>query len=462
MVKLVRFSRETIDCEKNIIKLAVPVFLGFVSSTVYQIVDTFWLARYSYVAAAAAATAAFAENVLYALVLVITMGITVLISNRIGKKNYGEVKLYIVSGWILCFALVLLVSIPGFFLRKEVAGLLVNENSRQIIENLQIILSIIFPGVIVLYSQCMVDSIFHGNNNTKTPMVSAFIANFVNLILDPIFIFGLLGMPKMGVAGAFVATLTGRIVGLCWSVVKLRKLLLIPEMKSIKVKWEFRKSSMEILKIGVPLSLEFLFRMISSVLLLRIISIYGDIQIAAYGIGTKVIVIVTSVFFGIRQASSILLARRSGEGFVRETKLIGKSSAFIAMSVACVSATVLLAGGHNVAWLFTGNVEVVRSCIIVLNYLSIYLISFSVSVSMGGSFIGSGNGRLLLIVTFASVIATVSFCYILSAVLKNVAGVWLGMIFASILQTTLVITFFYKIILPKTLNQESKNISLIS
>lgn len=450
MIRLLRFDKKSIGFQKKIINLAYPVFMGFIWSTVYQIVDTLWLARYNYIAAAASATAAFAENVIYALALFVTLGVSVLVSNRIGKKSYGEVKSYIIYGWLLCFILMLVVTTNGLIFRNEICRLLVSENSSQIVGSLKVILSIIFPGSIVLYSQLMVDSVFQGYNNTKIPMKSALIANVVNLCLDPILIFGLLGMPRMGVAGAFIATLIGRFCGLSWSCYKLAKLPLLDELRLVKPQWKFIKTAKEIFKVGIPLALEFMVRMVSGVLLLRIISVYGDIQIAAYGIGTRVIIIITSAFFGIRQASSILLARRCGEGFSEETKDIGENSAYISVIVAVFSAAILLAGGKNIAWLFTRNVDVVQACILILSYLSIYLIPFSFSVSLGGSFIGSENGRILLIITTFSVVILVSSSYFLSAGLNNVAGVWLGQILGATAQAVILAVAFYRIILPKT------------
>ncbi|MHB8065539.1 MAG: MATE family efflux transporter [Ruminiclostridium sp.] len=460
MFKLIRFDEKSKGYQKNIINMAFPVFMGYIWSTVYQIVDTVWLARYSYEAAAAAATAAFVENVMYALVLFVTLGITVLISNRIGKKNYGEVKSYIIYGWVLCLILTLVVATTGFIFRNEICGLLLSENSSKIIDSLKIILSIIFPGSIILYTQCMIDSIFHGCNDTKTPMKSALIANIINMCIDPILIFGLLGAPKMGVAGAFVATLIGRVCGLGWSAYKLLKLPLLNELRQIKPEWKFIKTAMEILKVGIPLALEFLVRMVSSVLLLRIISIYGDIQIAAYGICTKIIIIITSAFFGIRQASSIFLSRRCGEGCEEETKDIGVNSTFIAVAVAVFSAFVLLVGGKNIAWMFTDNVNVVQACILVLNYLSFYLIPFAFNVSLGGSFIGSENGRLLLVITSISIVISLSLCYVISSILDDVSGVWLGQIIAATLQAIMLFFSFYKFVLPKTYKPVEADISL--
>jgi Na+-driven multidrug efflux pump len=113
------------------------------------------------------------------------------------------------------------IAIGGFLAREQVAGLFTSGGDifRLTVE----FFAISFPGMAVFFAQNVIDGIFKGTGDTRTPMRMAILANALILVLDPLLIYGLAGLPRMGVAGAALAMLIGRAVALATALVLLRR-----------------------------------------------------------------------------------------------------------------------------------------------------------------------------------------------------------------------------------------------
>lgn len=429
--------------KKPLLKLAFPVYFELLSSVISGIIDTVWVARLGKVAVAAVTTATFLENAMLGFILFISLGVTVLLSNRIGQKKYDEVKVIIKAGWVLSFFVIVLAAIPGFIFREKIAALLVSSKSYEIIGSLTSYLTVLFPGLLILFSQSMVDSILKGNKDTKTPMKSAIIANLIILVLDPILIFGLFGFPRMGVFGAALATLIGRAIALSWSVTMLFKSSLLKKVANTSSPMKLMTASGNILKIGVPLASDFCIRMLGGVFLIKIISQFGEIQLASYGICVKIVLFCTMAFYSIRQASSIITAGRIGEGYSKELKVIANNALYIGLIVMGGFIAVFIIGNKILISLFTDNVNVINASKTLLYYLAVYLVPLGLSVVISGSLIGSGNGRLLLISTVCGISIQLILAYYLSNFLGRATGIWLAMIIAAVIQAAILLSTFY-------------------
>lgn len=432
----------------SVLLLAIPVYFELISAVISGIVDSYWLTTYNKNAVGAVATATFLENLLVGIALVVTLGTTVIVARKIGEKDYKGVKCAFVSGFITTIILTLIIIIMGLWMRESIASSLISSQSSELLIYIKDYIIVLFPGLLILNTQALVDSIFKGNKDTKTPMKAAIITNIVNLILDPILIFGLFGMPKMGIMGAALATLIGRSVALSWTLIKLLKSKIIKLIFSSETQLEIFRHSKKIIKTGLPLASDFLIRTLGGVLLIRIISRFGQDQVSAYGICTKVLLFCTMFFYAIRQASCILVSRARGEGKIERSKIIAKHSISYGLIVATVVAVFIFIFGKNITYIFTRDTILVEACTHLFIFLGIYLVPLSIIISLSGTFIGMEKGSVIFLITIIGVFIQNTSAYILSEYFNNIMWVWISMILSTTVQVCVGLFVYKKKVIP--------------
>ena len=455
----VQSERQEVKSYKfQIFKLSYAVYLELISTVASGIIDMIWVARLGGIAVAAVAVATSFENVLMGIMFAVSVGTTILISNRLGTGDLNAVKSYIRAGFISCLILGLFVASLSFIFRDKIADLLIGEKSHDIKQYVSNFFLVMFPGMLILYAQMMVDAIFKGHKNTKMPMKTAILANIIIIILDPILIFGWLYAPQLGILGAALATVLGRLIALLWSSYKLFNHLGIDSIAQLVPSIPVTTGIKNIIFLGFPLSLDFITRMLGTVVLINVVSHFGESYIAAFGIAVKIIVFVTMAYYAIRQASSILLSRRIGEGFPEDSKIITRDACYLGLFITIIAAIILIINpSHLIAW-FIDDAAVISSAATLLLYLTIYLFPLSFCVGSSGVFVGSGYGTVLTLITCCGIGLQTIFAVTLPYYYRDVVYVWYAMIFGAILQTILIAYYLWGKIIPRISAQTTRTI----
>ncbi|MGW6912698.1 MATE family efflux transporter [Kitasatospora sp. NPDC054939] len=423
---------------RSLLGLGVPVYFELLSGVVAGIVDTVWVARLGDAAVGAVAIASTLENVLLGVILMANIGVTVLLADTLGGGRRAELPVVIRAVGVLWLVITPLVAIGGFLAREPIARLLVGgqgEVFRLTVE----FFAISFPGIAVFFAQNVVDGIFKGTGDTRTPMRMAILANALILVLDPLFVFGVGPLPRMGVQGAALGMLLGRAIALAVALVLLRRLRhrLRPDpvapdtpadgAPALRLPAALRR----LLGVGLPASGDFVVRMGVSMALVGIVARSGEEPLAAYGIGIKVILFVTMAFYAFRQAGSILTARTRGAG-ENADRVIGRQSALLAMALGAGVGLVLALGGRVLMGFFADSPGVVDEGAVLMWYLLPYLVLLAGVVGLGGVFMGGGRSRSMLWVTVLGSCVQLPLAYGLSALpALGVQGVWWSMIIGS-------------------------------
>ncbi|SLM62742.1 MULTISPECIES: MATE family efflux transporter [Dickeya] len=451
-------SQEINSYKGAIFKLSYAVYLELISTVASGIIDMIWVARLGGIAVAAVAVATSFENVLMGIMFAVSVGTTILISNRLGTDDLKAVKSYIRSGFICALVFGLSVALISFVFRDQITDVLIGEKSQEIKASVSQFFMIMFPGMIVLYAQMMVDAIFKGHKNTKMPMKTAILANAVIIILDPILIFGWFGAPALGVLGAALATVLGRLVALSWSSYKLINYQDVRNLTHVNPTIPTITGIKNIVFLGFPLSLDFITRMLGTMVLINVVSHFGESYVAAFGIAIKIIIFVTMAYYAIRQASSILLSRRIGEGFPEDSKIITRDACYLGLLITLIAAIILIINpSHLISW-FIDDAAVISSAATLLLYLTVYLFPLSFCVGSSGVFVGSGYGTLLTLVTCCGIGLQTLIAITLPYYYHDVVYVWYAMIFGAILQTVLIAYFLWMKIIPQISAQTTRTI----
>ncbi|NOR45395.1 MAG: MATE family efflux transporter [Candidatus Delongbacteria bacterium] len=304
--------KQEISIVKRIIKLSLPVMMGEIMFSILSFVDRFYIAKLGINEAAGSSLSSTIVWVLIALSTLITGGTIALVSRMVGEKNEKGVTKSAEQSMLLALFLGLFLGGITYLFSADIIGFF---NAEPVVERLGIeYFSILLLGYPLIMIGSTSGVIFQSSGNTKTPMLIFTGMSIMNIILDPMLIFGfdLFSIPAMGVRGAALATVISELVACTWIAVLLyrdKKLKLnflstfIPDFVMIK----------RILKIGMWSGMNSLSRPLSAIFLQKIITFHGTYFVAAFSFGIQWISIVFIFMQGMRVAISTLVGQFLGQ-----------------------------------------------------------------------------------------------------------------------------------------------------
>ena len=337
-------------------QLAIPASMGMFFNTMYNVVDTFYAGLIS-TQAISALTLSF---MIFFLIIGFGYGfssaITALLGNAIGKKRYKLASIYAHKGLIFVPLIGLGLSIIGYFYAPNLFILLgAKEEYLQL--SLDYINPILFGAVFFMFNFSL-NSILVATGDTKTYRNSLIFGFFANLILNPIFMYGFLFIPAMGIKGIAFATVLIQIINMFYLFYKVLQTKLIHFEKleyfvpNIRIYKQF-------LAQGIPSSLNMLTMAIGSLILTYFVSHYGVNAIAGYGIGYRVEQLMLLPALGLSTAVLALVSNNYGAkkyDRVIETMKVSLKYGFIISTVGIIILTLL---GRIIISLFDSNPIVV-------------------------------------------------------------------------------------------------------
>lgn len=338
-------------------QLAIPASVGMFFNTMYNVVDTFYAGLIS-TQAISALTLSF---MIFFLIIGFGYGfssaITALLGNALGKKRYILASIYAHKGLIFVPLIGLGLSIIGYFFAPNLFMLL---GARE--EYLQLSLDYINPilfGAIFFMFNFSLNSILVATGDTKTYRNSLIFGFFANLILNPLFMYGFLFIPAMGIKGIAFATVLIQIINMFYLLYKVLQTKLIHFEKleyfipNIRVYKQF-------LIQGIPSSLNMLTMAIGSLILTYFVSHYGVFAVAGYGIGYRVEQLMLLPALGLSTAVLALVSNNFGAkryDRVIETMRVSLKYGFIISTVGIITLTLL---GRFIISFFDSNPIVVN------------------------------------------------------------------------------------------------------
>lgn len=338
-------------------QLAIPASVGMFFNTMYNVVDTFYAGLIS-TQAISALTLSF---MIFFLIIGFGYGfssaITALLGNALGKKRYILASIYAHKGLIFVPLIGLGLSIIGYFFAPNLFMLLgASEEYLQL--SLDYINPILFGAIFFMFNFSL-NSILVATGDTKTYRNSLIFGFFANLILNPLFMYGFLFIPAMGIKGIAFATVLIQIINMFYLLYKVLQTKLIHFEKleyfipNIRVYKQF-------LIQGIPSSLNMLTMAIGSLILTYFVSHYGVFAVAGYGIGYRVEQLMLLPALGLSTAVLALVSNNFGAkryDRVIETMRVSLKYGFIISTVGIITLTLL---GRFIISFFDSNPIVVN------------------------------------------------------------------------------------------------------
>ncbi len=269
------------DIDKTLFKLALPMIIGLLFHTAFNIVDTIFVGRLGPENLAAMTFSFPVAFIIIALAGGIGVGVNSLISRYLGAGKNKEADNAAEHGFLLAFIVYAFIVVFNFFFAESLFRFLGAEG--EMLNLLLQYISVIFYGSIFMLIPMIGNNILRAEGNSKLPMVVMAISAVVNIVLDPIFIFGFAFIPAMGIKGAAIATIISRFVGTIIVIEHLvvnKKSDIKLDLRDFKYKWSIIKN---IFVVGIPASLTQMIISLGMFAFNSLIIVMGQDVLAAFG-----------------------------------------------------------------------------------------------------------------------------------------------------------------------------------
>ena len=290
-------------------KVAVPASIGFFFNTMFNVVDTYFGGSISTQALAALSLSFPVFFIIIALGSGIATGSTALIATSLGSGNLKEAKMYAIQGVAFGVLMSIVLTYVGITASPFLFTLLGAEGVY--LDQSLIYMNTIFVGSILFIINYMLNSILNALGDTRSFRNFLIIAFFLNIILDPWFIFGGIGLPPMGILGIALATLCVEMIGIFYLGLRVSRTKLVCDRCArdiIPRSDAFRNIAYQ----GLPSSLNMVTVGLGIFVIMYFVSTFGKEAVAAYGVATRVEQIVLLPTIGLNIATVTLVAQNNG------------------------------------------------------------------------------------------------------------------------------------------------------
>ncbi|WP_282079833.1 MATE family efflux transporter [Aquimarina algiphila] len=428
---------------KAVFMLSVPMILEMMMESIFALVDAYFV---SSLGANAIATVGLTESVLtliYAVAIGLSMGATAIVARRVGEKDINGASQAAVQSILLGTIIAVIISIFGILFPKEILGLMGAEPD--LIASGYGYTQVLLGGNITIMLLFLINAVFRGAGDASVAMRVLIFSNLLNIILDPIFIFGFGPIPSFGVQGAAIATTIGR-----GSAVIFQLLILFYGWSKIKIAFKDIVFRAEIMLNLVKVSLggigQFIIGTSSWVFLMRIMAEFGSEVLAGYTIAIRVLMLTLMPSWGMSNAAATLVGQNLGAAKPeRAEQSVWKTGKYNAYFMLVVS-VVYLIFAEVIIKIFSTEALVVEYGALSLRVIAAGYVFYAYGMVIIQSFNGAGDTKTPTIINFFCFwVFQLPFAYFAALVLNwGAMGVFLAITFAEVLIAVIGIIWFRK------------------
>lgn len=289
--------------------LAVPTVLEMSMESLFAVVDIFFVSRLGSDSVAAVGLTESMLSPVYALAMGLSAGATAIIARRIGEKDREAASAVATQVVLTAVTVAALLSGVGVLFSRHLLGLM--GATPGVVQTGTGYTAVMLGGSVTIFLLFVINAIFRSAGDAAVAMRSLWLANSLNIVLAPCFIFGVGPIPRMGVTGAAVATTVSRGIGVIYQVMTFRRgkghvsimaRYIAPKLRTI----------LELLRIGLPATLQVLIETASWLALVRIIARYGSEALAGYTIAMRVVIFALLPSWGLANAAATLVGQNLG------------------------------------------------------------------------------------------------------------------------------------------------------
>ena len=299
----------TDDIPKLIKQIAIPASTGMFFNTMYNVVDTFYAGLISTEAISALSLSFMIFFTVIGLGYGFSSAITALIGNANGRNKHFLASLYAHKGIFFMQMLAILLTAIGFITSPYLFKLL-GASGTYLDTSLEY-MNVILAGTIFFMTNFALNAILMSKGDTKTYRNTLIFGFFANLILNPIFIYGFLFIPAMGIKGIALATVFIQLINIAYMLYKVMQIKMI-HFDNIRYFLPHKKIYKDLITQGIPSSMNMLIMALGSIILMYFVSLYGVKAVAGYGIGFRVEQLMLLPALGLSSAVLAIVSNNFG------------------------------------------------------------------------------------------------------------------------------------------------------
>ena len=380
------FTRTSLG--RAIFILAVPMVLEMIMESVFAVVDIFFVSRLGSDAVATVGITESVMTVVYAIGVGLAMATTALVSRRIGEKKKKEAGVVAFQAILIGVVISVFIAIPGILFARPFLQLM-GATDKMATEGF-LFPAIMFGGNIVIMLLFIINAVFRSSGDAAISMRVMWFANIINIILDPLLIFGIGPFPELGLMGAAVATTIGR-----GSAVIYQFYLLFNGKYRIRLYWDSIKIKfnvmLDLLKISAGGIFQNLIATSSWILMVRIIAVSGPDAIAGYTIAIRIILFLLLPAWGLSNAAATLVGQNLGANQPDRAEKSVWITSYVNMVFMGVMGAILAIFPEFFIRIFINEIAVVESGIIALRIISLGFLFYGMGMVLVQGFNGSGD-----------------------------------------------------------------------
>ncbi|MFV9550689.1 MATE family efflux transporter [Algibacter sp. PT7-4] len=428
---------------KAVFMLSIPMILEMLMESIFALVDIMYVSQ---VSVNAVATIGLTESVItlvYAVAIGLSMAATAIVARRVGEKDIKGASNTAVQVIFLGVFVAIIISVIGILYPKEILSLMGGEPD--LIAEGYGYTQVLLGGNVTIMLLFLINAIFRGAGDASVAMWALVLSNGLNIILDPMFIFGFGPIPAYGVKGAAIATTIGR-----GTAVLFQLSILFFGFSKIKIAVKDL-----VLQVGVMFNLikvslggigQFLIGTSSWVFLMRIMSEFGSEVLAGYTIAIRVMMFTLMPAWGMSNAAATLVGQNLGaKKSNRAEQSVWKTGKYCAIFMGLVS-IIYLVFAPQIIILFNSTPDVVKYGSLCLRIMAAGYIFYGYGMVVINAFNGSGDTKTPTYINFVCFwLLQLPFAYLMAITLDfGPIGVFWAITLAEVLIAIIGIIWFKK------------------
>lgn len=430
----------TMPVGKLLISMSLPVMISMLVQALYNVVDSVFVAHYSEDAITAVSLAFPIQNLLIAVGIGTGVGINSLLSRRLGEKNYEDANKTAENGIFLALISWIVFAILGALFSEIFLRMFTQ--TEDVVQMGTDYLRIIMIFSFGLFLQLTAERIMQSTGIVIYNMITQSLGAIINIILDPILIFGYFGMPRMGVAGAAIATVTGQIIamilGFVFNHYKNKDVTL--NLKKFKPS---KRIIAEIYKVGVPSIIMQSIATVMTIGMNKILLMFTETAVSVFGIYFKLQSFIFMPVFGLTNGLIPIVAYNFGAR--KKSRIIHaiRDAVIYAVAIMAVGTLVFQMFPVQLLAMFNSSETMVDIGVPALRTISLSFVGAGVAIVLSSVFQAIGNGVLSLIMAITRQLVFILPLALILALVFGLNAVWYAFVIAEC-ASMLMAVFMYR------------------
>lgn len=375
---------------RSIILLAIPMVLEMIMESLFTIADVYFVAK---LGAEQVAVLGITESVMvsvFAVGIGLSLATNAMVARRVGEKDAEAARKSATQAIFLTLLISVPIALIGLLFSRQILMLMGASATTAAIGTPY--MTIMLSTNVILLLLFVNNAVFRGAGDAFLSMQALWLANIINIILDPCFIFGWGPFPELGLTGAAVATCTGRGIGVVFQLVILYRGKGLICLRESRLRLD-RELLTRIFRLSLGGIMQWLVATSSWTFLLRVVALFGETAIAGYTIGVRIVIFALLPAWGLSNAAATLVGQNLGAGDAERAETCVWQSTFLNIAFLGSVAVVFIIWAEPLVAVFNPTPEVALVAADCLRYVSYSNVGLAIGLVVVQAFNGAGDTR---------------------------------------------------------------------